>query len=93
VLRKPTGVWWAFLSSAGDSWTFFKRFGFQHYGRFPVPPDMELFDCYRSYLKEVDWSKCATVLEEQGVHFDKDDLEVPMGPAIPNTSLERTREG
>jgi ribosomal protein S18 acetylase RimI-like enzyme len=91
VLRKPAGVWWAFLSSAGGSWTFFERFGFQHYGRFPIPPDMEYFDCYRSYLEEADWSRCATVLEEQRVHFDREGLQVPMGPAIPNQSPERTR--
>ena len=91
VLARPTGVWCAFLSSAGGSSTFFERFGFQHYGRYALPPDMKEFDCYRAYLEESDWSTCARILAERQVHFDRDGIQVPIGPAIPNKSLERTR--
>jgi N-acetylglutamate synthase-like GNAT family acetyltransferase len=93
VLSRPAGVWWAFLSSAGGSSTFFKRFGFQHYGRFALPPAMKEFDCYRAYLEESDWSYCAKILAERQVHFDRGDIQVPIGPAIPNKSLEGTRAG
>jgi N-acetylglutamate synthase-like GNAT family acetyltransferase len=92
ALGRPPHIWWAFLASAGGSSTFFERFGFQHYGRYPHPPDMRIFDCYRSYLEESDWESCANILAQRGVHFDRSGIDVPLGPAIPNKSLERTRE-
>jgi len=92
ALPRPTGVWWAILSSVGGSWTFFQRFGFLHYGRFALPPQMEEFDCYRAYLEESDWQACSRILAERRVCFDREGIQVPIGPAIPNTSLERTRE-
>ena len=91
VLERPAGVWWAFLSSAGGSSTFFERFGFRHYGRYALPPDMKEFDCYRAYLQESDWASCAAILEERQVHLDRAGIQVPVGPAIPVKSLERTR--
>jgi len=92
ALSRPPGVWWTFLSSAGDSSTFFRRFGFQHYGQYPLPPDMEVFDCYRCYLEESDWEACAEILAQRDVHFDRTGIDVPLGTAIPNKSLERTRD-
>jgi N-acetylglutamate synthase-like GNAT family acetyltransferase len=91
VLARPAGVWWAFLSSAGGSATFFERFGFLHYGRYPLPPDMREFDCYRAYLEEADWDTCSRILAERHVHLDRAGIQVPVGPAIPNISLERKR--
>jgi len=92
ALARPTERWWAFLSSAGGSATFFERFGFQYYGRYPIPPDMKAFDCYRAYLEQTEWNMCGAILAERNVRFDRDGVEVPLGPAIPNSSLERTRE-
>ena len=86
ALERPTGVWWAGLSSAGGSATFFQRFGFLHYGRFPVLPDMREFDCYRTYLQESDWARCGRILEERQVTFDRAGLRVPVGPAMPDTA-------
>jgi len=93
ILPRPTGLWWAFLSSAGGSSAFFERFGFQHYGRHALPPDMREFDCYRAYLEESDWTACASILHKRRVFLTREAVQVPIGPAIPNTSLERTREG
>ena len=80
VLPRPTGVWWTFLASAGGSSTFFARFGFQHYGRYALPPDMESFDCYRSYLEESDWETCAKILAARQVHLEREGIQVPIGP-------------
>jgi ribosomal-protein-alanine N-acetyltransferase len=93
VLPKPTPRSWVHLSSGGTSDNYFQRFGFEHYGRMPIPPSMLLFDCYRSFLEEEEWRECSSILARRGVRFDRDGIAVPMGPAIPNKSLERTREG
>lgn len=91
LLDRPTGVWWAGIASAGDSATFFARFGFLHYGRCPLPPFMIEFDCYRAYLEESDWASCERILRERRVHLDSAGARVPVGPAIPNSLPERVR--
>ena len=88
VLEPPTGVWWAGLASAGGSETFFKRFGFLHYGRYPSSADMREYDCYSAYLEE-DWKSCARVLAERHVNLDRTELRVPIGPATSNDSMGR----
>jgi [ribosomal protein S18]-alanine N-acetyltransferase len=80
ALPKPVSREWIFLSSIGGSETFYQRFGFEHYGRFPHPPKQQLFDCYRSYLKPADWSECSQVLARSNVIFDRTDIQVPIGP-------------
>lgn len=89
VLPRPGGVWWAFLSSAGGSSTFFKRFGFQHCGRYALPPTMEEFDHYRAYLQESDWETCAKVLGDRQVQLDCEGIQVPVGPS---THYRHTRK-
>lgn len=81
ALGPPPGVWWVFLSSAGDSASFYERFGFRHYGRYPLPPRDELFDCYRSYLRRSDLEACRELLAARGVRFDRTGIEVPTGSA------------
>jgi N-acetylglutamate synthase-like GNAT family acetyltransferase len=93
VLPKPTPRSWVHLSSGGTSDDYFKRFGFEHYSRMPIPPSLHTFDCYRSFLGEVEWKECSNILVRRGVRFDKSGIVVPIGPAIPNKSLERTRAG
>jgi hypothetical protein len=49
---------------------------------------MRVFDCYRSYLEESDWESCVQILAQRGVHFDRTGVEVPLGPAMPDKSLD-----
>jgi N-acetylglutamate synthase-like GNAT family acetyltransferase len=93
VLPKPAPRTWVYLSSGGTSDDYFKRFGFEHYGRLPIPPSLHYFDCYRSFLGEAEWNECSDILARRGVRFDRRGIVVPKGPAIPNKSLERRRDG
>jgi predicted N-acetyltransferase YhbS len=92
VLPKPAPRSWVHLSSGGTSDDYFKRFGFEHYARMSIPPSMHPFDCYRSFLEEAEWRECSRILARSGVGFERSGIVVPIGPAIPNRSLERTRD-
>ena len=92
ILPKPSPRNWVFLSSGGTSDSYFLSFGFEHYGRVPIPPSSLPFDCYRSYLEEAEWKECSDILARRGVRFDRKGIVVPLGSAIPNKSLERTRD-
>jgi GNAT superfamily N-acetyltransferase len=80
ALPRPTDRWWAFLSSAGGSSTFYERFGFQYCGRTPIRSAAIALDCYRCYLEEAEWATCGRILEGRNVHFDRDGIVVPVGP-------------
>jgi len=91
ALKKPAGVWWVHLSSAGGSSTFFERFGFQFYGRQALS-DSRAFDCYRCHVQVSDWSSCARILQKRNVNFDLEGIEVPIGPVASDNSPQVTSD-
>jgi ribosomal protein S18 acetylase RimI-like enzyme len=76
ALPEPSDRWVIRMSTVGGSHTFFRRFGFDKYGRFPHETG-RTFDWYLSRLDRRDWQDCRSALAKASIELNLAGAAVP----------------